>query len=100
VIPSLSNKLILIAASLTAVVGVADAAVAGNWDLVAVLGIVLGLQVLLWIRISWGRPAVPLRADLVRWLGDRAVAGGEPLERVADRAVGAYRTGLTPLDDR
>jgi len=98
VVPNLSNKLILAAASAIAVVGLVDAAVAAAWDLVVLIGMILGLHVVLWIQLSWGRPAVPLRADLVRWLGDRAVAGGEPVERVADRAVAAYRVGLSGRD--
>jgi len=94
-VPNMSNKLILAAASVVAVVGVVDGTISNDWDLVIILAMILGLQLLLWGHISWGRPAVPLRADLVAWLRDRAVTGGESLERVADRAVGAYRVGLT-----
>ena len=53
------------------------------------------LMVVLLFRTLSGRPAVPLRRDLVAWLDERAVSAGEPLERVADRAVSAYRAGLS-----
>ena len=97
-VPNLSNRLILGAASIVAVIGVIDSAIGRQWDLLVVFSLVLALQLLLWAHISWGRPAVPLRADLVRWMSDRAVAGGEPVGRVGDRAVAAYRAGLTGSD--
>jgi len=96
--PNLSNTLLLAAASIAAIIGIVDAAVELEWDLLVLFSIILGIHLVIWLHLSWGRPAVPLRADLVSWLRDRAVAGGEPVERVADRAVGAYRAGLTGRD--
>jgi hypothetical protein len=81
------------------VVGGLDAARSGAWDLVAIFGaIVVGLAVLL-ARTSRHRPLVPMRADLVRWMARRAAVGGETTSAVADRAVAAYRAGLTDGDE-
>lgn len=97
--PNLSNKVILFLASIVAIVGVIDAWVDADWDLGALFGLILVLLVVLWARLSYGRPAVPLRADLVGWLDERAVSAGESIEGVADRAVSAYRAGLTVSAD-
>jgi transposase len=58
------------------------------------------LQLLLVMRTNGRRPSVPIRADLVRWLRDRAAAEGEPAELIADRAVSAYRADLLGADRR
>ncbi|MGI9604356.1 MAG: hypothetical protein ACR2QE_20925, partial [Acidimicrobiales bacterium] len=96
--PNIRSRLLLAATAVVVVVGLADAAASGEWDLFGLLAIIVVLQGLIWLQLSWGRPAVPLRADLVSWLDDRAVAGGESVENVADRAIGAYRAGLTGVD--
>jgi hypothetical protein len=81
-------------------VGGLDAGRSGAWDLVAIFAaLVVGLVALL-ARTSLQRPLVPLRADLVRWMGQRAAISGEPTGAVADRAVAAYRAGLTQADGR
>ena len=97
--PKLSNRMILALAGVVSVVGLADAAVDTDWDEFGLFVLVLVLVVVLAARISWGRPAVPLRGDLVAWLEERAVDGGESPEAVADRAVAAYRAGLTISPD-
>lgn len=79
---------------LVALVGAVDAAIGGNWDLFAVFVLVAVLQLLLMLRTNGRRPSIPIRADLVRWLRDRASAEGEPAELVADRAISAYRADL------
>jgi hypothetical protein len=71
-----------------------DAVLGRNWDIVVVGVLALALQAAVLIRFSAHRPAVPLRADLVRWLQDRAAVTGEPLEQMADRAVAFYRAEL------
>jgi len=98
VTPNLTNQLLLAAASLLTVVAIVDASIGRNWDLVVVAALVLVLQMALWLRLAWGRTAVPIRHDLARWLGERAVAGGEPVGRVAERAIGAYRIGLVGIE--
>lgn len=41
------------------------------------------------------RHALDLRPDLVDWLRLQSAATGEPVERLADRCVAAYRAELT-----
>ncbi|MGI9576853.1 MAG: hypothetical protein ACR2OH_01490 [Microthrixaceae bacterium] len=91
---NLSIRLLLVTTAVLAAVGLLDAAFGRNWDLVVVFCLVLVVQVALWARLSWGRTSVAVRRDLVFWLRERAVAGGESVEHVADRAIGAYRAGL------
>ena len=80
------------------VVGAVDAGIGGNWDLAVVFVLIAVLQLLLLLRLARRRPAVPLRADLVRWLLDRASSEGESAQVIADRAVGAYRDDLLGAD--
>lgn len=94
VLPTVTNRTVLILTVAVAAIGVVDAAVGRNWDLLTVFALVGLLQLVLLLRLSGRRPAVPLRADLVRWVRDRADTEGESPERVLDRAVSAYRAGL------
>ena len=80
------------------VVGIVDGIVAGNADVIAMFSLITFGLLVLWLRISWHRPAVPVRADLVRWMEGRAIEGGESAADVADRAIASYRAGLTPRD--
>ncbi len=92
--PALFPK-VLIAASLTVVVVILiDTAIAEEWD-VFVVALILGLlQLGLWAQLESHRPAVPIRADLVRWLKERARLTDEAPGHLADRAIAAYRAGL------
>ena len=96
---NLTIRLLLLATAILAAVGLLDAAIGREWDLVVVCALILAVQVALWARLSWGRTSVPVRRDLVHWLRERAVAGGEPVEHVADRAIAAYRAGLVGDND-
>ena len=79
-------------------VGGLDALRSDEWDLVVVLGLLcLGLLALL-VSVTFGRPLVTARADLVRWISRRAAVSGEAPGAVVDRAVAAYRSGLTGED--
>ncbi len=93
-VPTLTNRAVLSVTVVIAVVGAVDAGVGRNWDLAVVFLLIAVLQLLLLLRLAGRRPPVPLRADLVRWLRDRAAAEGEAAEIIADRAVGAYRDDL------
>ena len=95
---NLTNKLLLGVAAILAVVAIVDSAIDRNWDMVVIATFVLVVQTALWLRMAWGRTVVPIRHDLARWLDDRAVAGGEPVGQVAERAIGAYRIGLLGID--
>jgi hypothetical protein len=96
--PTSLNRNVLMMTSLVLAVGVVDSVLSREWDLLAVFAAALALQLLLLARLSGRRPAVPLRRDLVVWLRDEAALTGEPMERVADRAIGAYRAGFSDLD--
>jgi hypothetical protein len=94
VLPTPTNRAVLWLTAAVAGVGVVDASVGQNWDLVAVFALIGVLQLVLLARLSGRRRSVPLRSDLVRWLRDRASAEGESAELLADRAVSAYRADL------
>ena len=92
--PTDLNKLLLALAVVVSVVGAVDAAVGGQPDLVVVFGLGAVLQLALLVRLQVRRPAVPVRADLVSWLRDRAATEGEPIGLVADRCLAACRADL------
>lgn len=92
--PTSLNKLILTLAVLVSVVGAVDATIGESYDLAVVFGLGAILQLGLLLRLQAHRPAVPLRADLVAWLRDRAAVEGEPMGVVADRCVAACRADL------
>ena len=81
--------------------GAVDAAVGSVWDQFAILAVVIALLVLslVTMTLTTGRPTVPIRADLVRWLRTRAAIEGEPLETLTDRAIATYREHLRPGSD-
>lgn len=92
--PTDLNKLILAASVVVSAVGAVDALIGGTYDLVVVFVLAAVLQLGLLVRLQSRRPAVPLRADLVAWLGDRAAEQGEPIGVIADRCVAACRADL------
>ena len=93
-IPTITNRAVLAATAIVASVGAIDAAASHDADLAVVFGLVVLLQLTLLVRLSLGRVAVPVRADLVRWLRDRADQEGDTVELLADRALAAYRADL------
>lgn len=93
--PALVNRLLLALVLVVAVVGLAEASVHGDWDVFVLFAAIAFVVTVLLLRTFVGRAAISLRRDLVEWLDERAVAGGEPPDRVADRAVSAYRAGLS-----
>jgi hypothetical protein len=93
--PTSATRALLVVMIAVAGVGALDAGRAGSWDQVVIFtALLVGLAALL-VRTSLRRPLVPIRADLVRWMGRRAAVSGEGVGAVADRAVAAYRSGLT-----
>jgi hypothetical protein len=96
--PSTHNRVVLVLIAAVTVVGVIDGVVSGDADVVALFALVLLGLAIIWARISWHRPAVPVRSDLVTWMEERAIEGGESVDSVVDRAVAAYRSGLTTSD--
>ena len=96
--PTDLNRLILLLATVVSLVGALDAVVGGQYDLVVVFGLGAALQLILLLRLQFGRPAVPLRRDLVAWLRQRSAEQGEPLEALADRCVASARAELEGPD--
>lgn len=91
-----SSPLVLLAAALLGTaVALVDAVRRGDSDTTLVTTAVLALLLALGAALLRTRHTVPLRPDLAAWLGRQAAATGEPVERLADRCVAAYRAGLT-----
>lgn len=80
-----------------AAAGIVESARSGN---VGLVGLMIGVElVTIGLAVSLRRrPPVALRADLASWLESTSAITGEATSRLADRAVSAYRAGLT--DDR
>jgi hypothetical protein len=89
-------RLVIAVAVVVALAGLIDAAVASIWDQFAVLAVVVLLlsSVLLMARSE--RVEVMIRADLARWLRNRAAVEGESVELVADRMLATARDHLGP----
>lgn len=77
-----------------ALFGLFDAVTASEPDLVCVFAMIVLLSLILLIGSARRRRPVLVRADLARWMADRAAVSGERVEDVADRALSAYRAGL------
>ncbi|MDH4144778.1 MAG: hypothetical protein OEY23_06350 [Acidimicrobiia bacterium] len=93
--PTPTNALVAGLALVVCLVGAVDGVVSREWDFFALFLLSALLLVFLLARTNARRPAVPLRADLVDWLRDETALSGEPMGHLADRAVAAYRAGLT-----
>jgi hypothetical protein len=89
--PSRLNRILLITTIIVEVIAAIDAGISGEWDLFVVALIALTLLAALLIRFQSTRPAVPLRADVVRWLQRQSAVTGEPLTQITDRALSTYR---------
>ncbi len=91
---------LLVAANLVVLsIGVIDAATSGEWDLLVLFVVGLGLSLALFFRLESRRPAVPIRRDLVAWLRDRASVSGESLETVTDRAIATFADRYGAVSD-
>lgn len=83
----LSTRLVLGAASLTAIVIAVDATIGREWDFLALAVILLGALSLLWFRMVDSRHPTSLRPDLARRLEREAAETGQSVEELVDRAV-------------
>ncbi|MCC6433635.1 MAG: hypothetical protein IT196_01255 [Acidimicrobiales bacterium] len=92
---SLFGRWLLALMALASGVGVLDAAIGGQLDLVVLHSTVLSLTIALALHTAGPGRMVPIRGDLARWLDQRAAGAGERPADVANRAIGAYRAGLT-----
>lgn len=89
--PTVATKLVVTANVIVVAIGVVDAAIGTDWDLLLLLVFSLILSLALLFRLEAKRPSIPIRRDLVAWLRDRSAISGEPLATVTDRAVATYR---------
>jgi hypothetical protein len=94
-VPVLRTAVLLAVALVVTAVGLVDVVRDGDSDLTAVLAGLAILQAAALVTVLLGRRGVRLRPDLTAWLDRQAAATGEPVERLADRCVAAYRAGLT-----
>ena len=90
----LSARVLISISLLVTAVGVLDALLGREWDLLVVFVISMLLQVALWLRHRANRTPVTLRPDLARWLEHQSARTGEPFDDVLDRAVAWYHQGL------
>jgi hypothetical protein len=86
--------LLLGAAMLAAAVGILDATAAGVWDLAVVFVVIEVVLAIVVVGLRADRQSITIRPDLAAWIRHQAEATGEPVDRLADRAVGAYLTSL------
>jgi hypothetical protein len=92
-------KIGLGAAVVVAAVGALATAMSRDWDLCVVFVALLVIQAALTVALLGSRRLVTLRIDLARWAEERSALTGEPVAPIIDRAVAAYRDGLTGPDD-
>jgi hypothetical protein len=90
---------LLVVALVPAGVGLVDVLRNGESDLVLVLTALLILLAAALATALRDRRAVELRPDLAGWLRTQSAATGEPVERLADRCVAAYRAGLAGVSE-
>lgn len=88
--PTGTAKLLVTASVAVLGIGVIDAALSAEWDLLVILALGLVISLSLLVRLESRRPAVPIRRDLVVWLNDRASISGESPSAVADRAIATF----------
>jgi hypothetical protein len=91
----LRTAVLLVIALVGTAVGLVDVVRDGNSDLTLLLTGLLLVQAAALATALLGHRGVRLRPDLTAWLERQAAATGEPVERLADRCVAAYRAGLT-----
>ena len=97
--PTGGAKLLVVVAGLVAAIGAFDAAISGEWDLFVLFMIIAGVVLALGLRLESRRPAIPIRRDLARWLDDRALASGEPMSVVTDRAISTFQDRYGTVTD-
>ncbi len=84
----------LVAALIVAAVGIVDAAVGSDPDVVVVFVAVAGFIGIEVVRSWRDRHCVALRSDVSAWLAARATETDEPVTDLASRAISAYRATL------
>lgn len=96
---SISSRGLLLISLIICGVGLLDALIGAEWDLLVVIGLSTFAQLAIWFRQWSSRVPVLLRADLVHQIEVQAERSGEPFDTVLDRAVSWYQHRLYG-DDR
>lgn len=91
---SLDARVLLLLAMVCSAVGVLDAAISREWDLLVIFVLTALALVAMWVRLRVHRVDVTLRPDLAHWLEHRAESSGEPFDDVLDRAVASFKHGI------
>lgn len=87
---SISSRGLLLISLIICGVGLLDALIGEEWDLLVVIGLTTFVQLLIWFREWSSRVPVLLRSDLAHQIEVQAERSGEPFEAVLDRAVSWY----------
>ena len=88
------HKVLVALAVVPALVGVIDAALSRQVDLLMVFALVALPLLALLVMLQWGQPAVSVRRDLAAWLRDRAALTGEPMDAIANRLIASQQSIL------
>ena len=99
---SVSTRVLVIVGIVVVGVGIADAAIGEQWDLLGIFALLGAVQVMLLVRHRAKRRPVTLRPDLAHALERQSQRSAEPFDDVLDRAVAWYQHGLyadATLDD-
>lgn len=90
----LSTRVLISVGLVVSGVGAFDAFLSREWDFLAVFGLSIIIQLIIWLRQRANRIPVTLRPDLAHWLDHRAQRTGEPFDDILDRAVAWHRHEL------
>lgn len=97
---NLSDRVLLSILLVVSGVGVLDAFISREWDLLAVFVVQSVLVLVVWARHLGHRVPMTLRADLARWMEHEGQRTGEPMESLIDRTVSWHQMGLHGPDRR
>ncbi len=90
---------LLAAALALSLIGGLDAVIGRVWDLATVFAATSLLLLLALALHPAHRRPLDVRADLATWLAEQSLATGEPVGRLADRALAARRAQLAREPD-
>lgn len=91
---NVSTRVLLTVSLIITGVGVLDAAIGSEWDLLIIFALSAALQLAIWLRQGASRRTTTIRPDLAQWLERRSESTGEPYEDVVDRALATFKQGL------
>lgn len=90
----LSDRVLLSVLLVVSGVGLLDAFISREWDLLAVFLLQSVLVLVVWARQLARRVPTTLRSDLAHWVEQESQRTGEPAQSIVDRALSWRRIGL------